>query len=211
MKKRISFCLILTLLAGMITLSSSSCSRYGPAPEIDQVYDRIVEVIEASHEVNVLLFGAGLPTYPRGNDEDQLIHRYYSMRDESLVYVTPYAKYATIEEMKAAIEKIYSKEYRESLFEANFTGYADADMTVSMPAKYSTDDRALYQNVYVDPLVTGTRVYDFAAMKIADGSNGKYIRVEIPSYPENSPGEWTVTGLTFVYEEGNWYLDSPSC
>ncbi len=207
MKKIIPLLFAVLLLA----LSSVSCSRRGPAPKVEDVYDRIVEVLEASHEVNVLMFGVGLPIYPRGDAEDELIHRYYGVTDNGMEYVTPYAKFATTEEMQRAIAEVYSEDYRESMFQSLFTGYTDAEISVSMPARYNWDERALYQNVHVQPLVTGMRVYDYAKMEILDGSYDTCIRIAIPSYSENTPDEWTTIRLTFVYENGNWYLDSPSC
>ncbi len=209
MKKNITLLLILLLL--ILSVPLTSCSKYGPAPEIEQVYDRVVEVVEASHEVNVLLFGAGLPVYPRGDAEDTLVHRYYGVTDNGLEYVTPYAKFATLEEMQTAIAEVYGSDYRTSLSESLFTGFVDSALSAAMPARYSEDEHALYQNTHVEPLVSGIRVYDYASMRIADGSNGKYIRVEMESYPESDPENWSTSCLTFVYEEGNWYLDSPSC
>ncbi len=208
MKKKI-FVVCISLV--LLVLPLFSCSNYGPAPTVEEVYDRVVEVVEASHEVNVILFGAGLPVYERGDDEDILIHRYYGFADNGQVYVTPYAKYATVEEMKTAIAEVYSTSYCESLIEKNFTGYVDPDIAATIPARYMEDERALYQNTHIKPLVTGTRVYDYASMQITEGSNGKYIRVEMRSYPENHPDQWSIVDLTFVYENENWYLDSPSC
>ena len=120
--------ILLILLVVVIVLMASCCDApRDPAPEIDEVYDRLVQVIEASHEVNVLLFGAGLPVYTRGDAEDELVHRYYGMADESREFVTPYAKYNSIADMQAAIAAVYSTEYRESLYESLFTGYAADD------------------------------------------------------------------------------------
>jgi hypothetical protein len=202
--------LILLLLVTAIMTSCCDASRE-PAPEIDEVYDRLVQVIEASHEVNVLLFGAGLPVYPRGDAEDALVHRYYGMSDESIEYVTPYAKYGSIAEMQTAIAAVYSTEYRESLYESLFTGYAAGEMSVIMPARFSEDDRFLYMSRYVDPLVSGVRVYDYARMEITEYSHASRLRVAIPSYTEDRPDEWKTVYLSFVYENGDWYLDSPSC
>ena len=47
-----------------------------------------------------------------------------------------------------------------------FTGYADGELSVVMPARFSEDDRYLYQNKHVEPLVKGVRVYDYATMEI---------------------------------------------
>ena len=209
--KRIVSLLLVLLMLGSVVAGLASCSAAAPAPELEEVYDRIVELVEASHEVNVLLFGAGLPVYPRGDAEDQIIHRYYGVNDDGREYVTPYSKYKTIVEMQAAISAVYSTEYRESLFETLFTGYADGGMSVVMPARFQEDERYLYQSLYVDPLVEGVRVYDYASMEIWEHSHSTYMRVAIPSYSESKPDEWVRVYLSFVYENGDWYLDSPSC
>ena len=210
MKKILTLLLALILLAGS-ALGLASCSASESAPELDTVYDRLVQVIEASHEVNVLLFGAGLPVYPRGDAEDELVHRYYGVADNGQQFVTPYAKYASIAEMQAAIAAVYSTEYRESLYESLFTGYAADEMSVIMPARFSEDDRFLYMSKYVDPLVDGVRVYDYASMEIVSYSPSSRLRVSINSYTEDRPEEWKRVYLSFGYENGDWYLDSPSC
>jgi hypothetical protein len=209
MKKILSLLLTVALLCGAV-VGLSACSGGNPPP-LEDVYDRIVTVVEASHEVNVLLFGAGLPVYPRGDAEDDLIHRYYGVADDSREYVTPYTKYKSIDQMQSAIAAVYSVRYRESLYETLFTGYADGDIMTVMPARFQEDERALYQSKYVESLVSGVRVYDYAAMEIVGGSNATRIRVAIPSYSESKPDLWTTVTLSFVYENGDWYLDSPSC
>ena len=204
--------ILLILLVVVIVLMASCCDApRDPAPEIDEVYDRLVQVIEASHEVNVLLFGAGLPVYPRGDAEDELVHRYYGMAYESREFVTPYAKYNSIADMQAAIAAVYSTEYRESLYESLFTGYAADEMSVMMPARFSEDDKFLYMSKYVDPLVKGVRVYDYASMEIVEYSHASRLRVSIMSYTEDHPDVWKKVYLSFVFENGDWYLDSPSC
>ena len=201
---------LLTLAGSVMGLASCSASRE-EAPDIDEVYDRLVQVIEASHEVNVLLFGAGLPVYPRGDEEDELIHRYYGVTDSGREFVTPYAKYASIAEMQSAIAAVYGTEYRESLYESLFTGYAADEMSVIMPARFSEDEKFLYMSEYVSPLVEGVRVYDYASMEITEYSHASRLRVSILSYSEKYPDEWKRVYLSFVYENGDWYLDSPSC
>ena len=210
MKRILTILLALCMLAGTV-MGITSCSKNTPPP-MEEVYDRLVQVIEASHEVNVLLFGAGLPAYPRGDAEDELVHRYFGFGDESRVYVTPYTKYASIEEMKTAIAAVYSTAYRESLYESLFTGYVADEMSVAMPARFSEDDRFLYMSTYVSPLVDGVRVYDYASMEIVSyTASSRRLRVSVRSYSEDYPDVWKTVYLSFVYENGDWYLDSPSC
>lgn len=211
MKRIASILLVLMFCAGVLC-STASCGKKEPPPALEDVYDRLVTVIETSHEINVLLFGAGLPVYPRGTAEDELVHRYFGVTDNGLEFITPYAKFGSITEMKTAISAVYSIEYRESLFDTLFTGYADTQMSVVMPARFHEDERYIYQNQYVNTLVEGVRVYDYAGMEIVEeDSHSTYIRVLIPSYSESHPNEWVKVRLSFVYENGDWYLDSPSC
>lgn len=209
--KRIGRIFLILLILLTVIMSSCCDASREPAPEMDEVYDRLVQVIEASHEVNVLLFGAGLPVYPRGDAEDLLVHRYYGVTDNGQQFVTPYAKYGSIAEMQTAIAAVYSTEYRESLYESLFTGYAADEMSVVMPARFSEDEKFLYMSQYVSPLVEGVRVYDYASMQIVDYSHASRLRVSIRSYTEDHPEEWKTVYLSFVYENGDWYLDSPSC
>lgn len=209
--KRISRIFLILLILLTVIMTSCCDAVREPAPAIDEVYDRLVQVIEASHEVNVLLFGAGLPVYPRGDAEDLLVHRYYGVTDNGQQFVTPYAKYASIAEMQTAIAAVYSTEYRESLYESLFTGYAADGMSVVMPARFSEDEKFLYMSRYVSPLVEGVRVYDYASMEIVEYSHASRLRVSIRSYTEDRPAEWKTVYLSFVYENGDWYLDSPSC
>ena len=210
MKRILTILLACVMLAGG-AMGVCSCGR-NKAPRLDEVYDRLVQVIEASHEVNVLLFGMGLPVYDRGDAEDELVHRYFGFGDESRVYVTPYAKYKSVADMKAAIDAVYSTAYRQSLYESLFTGYVADEMSVAMPARFSEDDRYLYMSTYVTPLVEGVRVYDYASMEIVGyTASSKRLRVSIRSYAENYPEEWRTVYLSFVFENGDWYLDSPSC
>jgi hypothetical protein len=210
MKRISSILLVLILVAGILT-TVPSCASKGPPPALDDVYDRLVQVIEASHEVNVLLFGAGLPVYPYGDVEDQLVHGYCGMADNGLEFATPYAKFMGVADMKTAISAVYSVKYRQSHYQSLFTGYADEEVSVIMPARFSEDEKYLYQNKHVDPLVEGVRVYDYATMEIQDGSNATFLRVSVSSYSEAHPDEWKTVYLSFVYENGDWYLDSPSC
>lgn len=210
MKKRL-FSLILALLMLTTALTPMSSCASKP-PEIDQVYDRLVELIEASHEINVVMFGAGLPVYPRDTEEDALLHRYYGFYEDGREFVTGYSKFGRIEEIKAAAAKVYSEDYCASVFESLFTGYASDVISGSvLPARYSEDESKMYQNSHVTPLVTGTRVYDYATMRIVSPSRGDYLIVEIDSYAENKPEEWVTIDLSFVFENENWYLDGPSC
>ena len=52
MKRIFTILLALLLLGGALAGLASCSAEREPAPDIDEVYDRLVQVIEASHEVN---------------------------------------------------------------------------------------------------------------------------------------------------------------
>ena len=84
------------------------------APRIEDIYDRMVYLIESSQEVNVLIYGCGLPVWEDDSEYVVFEHIYYGLDPaEHYEIVMPNAKYHTVQDMKDAIEKIYSKEYLE--------------------------------------------------------------------------------------------------
>ena len=208
MKKIISACLA-TVMILCVMMAATACA--GQPPALEDVYDRLVEVIEASHNINVVIFGAGLPVERRNSPESELTNRYYGFDDTSMEYVSSYATYRSLGQIRDDMEKVYGSAYRASIEESLFTGYAMADEKNSvLPARYTDDGNWMYQNRYVKSLVDGVRTYDYASMEIVSG-NATYIEVSIRSYTVDCPGEWSVCDLAFVYENGNWYLDGPSC
>lgn len=68
------------IVAALFTPALVSCSK---APELGDIYDRVVSLIEASYEINVIFFGDGLPTYPRVT----------SVYDQTLTYSEKYDVY----------------------------------------------------------------------------------------------------------------------
>ncbi len=211
MKKILTTVLVASLIASA-TLPLASCSKGNP-PALEDVYDRLVEVIEEAHDINYVLFGPGLPTYDRDSAESSL-NGYYAgttLDEYTELVAAPYAPYQTIEEIKAAATRVYGSAYCESLFESTFIGYAmsDGGNTV-LPARFDETSSGMTQNGNVGGFVSGQRTYDYASMEIIDG-HAIHITVAIRSYATGHPGEWKDGDLDFVYENGNWYLDGPSC
>ena len=65
MKKRIITIILAVILLLSATTLFSSCSK---PPEYAEIEDRFIELVEASYEINKVLFGNGLPTYERVYD-----------------------------------------------------------------------------------------------------------------------------------------------
>ncbi len=82
----------------MITVMLSSCSK---PPELEEIKERLSELLEASQDVNALLFGEGLDVYERVSDPHENIvyykdeqtgkaYYYYTLADSELGTVIAY-------------------------------------------------------------------------------------------------------------------------
>ncbi|MBQ9162285.1 MAG: hypothetical protein IJX74_03320 [Clostridia bacterium] len=208
MKKLIFIKSFLTLVVGGCLLLSTGCSAPQP-PQLSAVYDRFVYLIENATDINTVFFGEGLPVYSRDGEEAQKQNMYYGAADDGNEYVKPYAMFSSIDEIKAAAEQVYCDEYLESLYESLFTGYTAEELGTVLLPKYSEDEKSLYQNSTVTPLTSGAKVYDYATMTILSDSTETTVRVEIEAYDEDDADERFTLTLSFVYENGDWYLNSP--
>ena len=201
----LSVILLLTSLPCLL----ASCGR-SKAPALDAVRGRLEEVLDASVDINAILFGAGLPVYERGSAEDELIGRYFALRDDGTELVTPYARYFDTEEIELALRSVYCKKYADSLCEMLFTGYSMGSSSGSiLAARYSKDENGLYQSSAYEPLISGIRIYDYSSMEMDPASNADFIKIRIDFRRDEPASEWTQTTLTFVSQDGTWYLDSP--
>lgn len=200
-----------TLLAVIFVLcmSMSACSGTASAPPLAEVYDEFVALIEASHQINVVLYGHGLAVYEYKSDlashNMMYVFDYYGERE----YISPYAKFGSEESIRTASAAVFSERYLESVMNMMFVGATLGDSTgTAIAARYSQDEKWFYQNRYYEPVVTNMRVYDYASMKIVKPSSAEYVNVEIDSY---APGQgWMTFTLSFILEDSGWRLDSPT-
>lgn len=146
---------------------------------------------------------------------------YYSESDpEDYDYVISNADYGSIDMIKEAAERVYSRDYLEtSVYEALFTGVVVSNNesdAASMTARYmeymdvesaSTEVHLMKSNKY-EPLVTATRIFDFSTAVIVKPSNKKLVNVEVETYLENSPENRETVRVTLLLQDGEWYLDS---
>lgn len=204
MRKRIP-ALIIAIIIALSAISMSSCS--GKAPELDDVKDRFVYLIEGSKELNVLFFGSGLPVYERDSLLADRRGVYYNDSLTSYDHVMENARYISIEDMKYQAEKIYSSEYVTGLYESAFDGIMTG--TAQAYLRFYDNGDWLYQNANATNFELSERIYDYSTMKIVKPSNAEYVNIEIESYTLKD-SKRKVISLSFVYENGNWYLDSPT-
>lgn len=304
----IAVALALTALATVLIVNLTRDRR---APELSEVRERFTALIEASYGVNTVLFGRGLPTYPRVYEEREphtvtfLGEPYtiytYSFEDSEIGTVVGYQYYVRIPEddgeghthyvaydlvTGAALGNDYARyrfaekttearggavyeangyyyydlpDYKEPDFYYTAEDYTDYDYVRADSPYQSVEEirkaaAAVYANAYLrsvtgalfdgaigaadDPAgtilaaryidyrkdgvsylmqsntVTGydlpARRYDYGTMRVARGSNSKYMKIEIESYIEGDEQNRTTVRLAFAKENGEWYLDSPT-
>ena len=203
MKRIIVICLIIITL--LSTTSLISCSRR--APELEDVRERFIYLIENSKKVNMIFFGSGLPVYDREGVIATEKGIYYN--DELPAYnrVMEMSSYLTVEEMKQLSNEIYSTEYMAALYETAFEGVMTGSTSAYL--RFLETSNWIYQNRYATDYKLSDRIYDYSTMEIVKPSNGEYVNITIESYTLEDRTRKKVL-LTFVYERGNWYLDSPT-
>ena len=204
MKKRI-ISLVLVILVLIMSVSLMSCS--GSGPKLEDVKERFIYLIENSKELNTIYFGKGLPIYEREGILAEQKGVYYNDTLTSYDKVMENSRYLSIDEIKERSEEIYSTEYLAALYETAFDGIMTGSSSAYLRFFESAD--WIYQNTYATDFDLSERIYDYSTMQIVTPSNNEYVNVIIDSYTLKDRKVKTVS-LTFVYERGNWYLDSPT-
>lgn len=209
--KRILCVACALILSACALFCTTSCA--GRAPTTAEIYDRVVELVEGANEINTVFYGAGLPVHKTDSEYAEIMHIYYDFSQKGTYeMVTDKAIFLTSIEIKAAAEKVYSKDYLEDvIYPALFTGYAISDASgrpYFSNARYLEDKSWIYQ--YTGEKVTeATRwIYDYSTMKVVKPSSGTLCFVELQCYPVGSPEQAHVRKLSLVLQDGEWYLDS---
>lgn len=204
MKKAIisAMLVIAVILTAMCTVSCS-----GKAPELEDVKERFIYLIENSKEINTVYFGSGLPVYERDNLLSDKKGVYYNDTYTSHERVMELSRFLTVNEIKERSEEIYSTEYLEAMYETAFQGVMTGSSSAYM--RFYESEDWLYQNLYATDFKLSERIYDYSSMKIVKPSNSEYINITIDTYTLEDKKVKNIS-LTFVYERGDWYLDSPT-
>ena len=115
--------------------------------------------------------------------------------------------YYSIDEIKAKAEQVFSKDYLSELYESAFDGIMMDDSSAYL--RFYDNGEWLHQNTNAMDFGLSERIYDYSTMKIVEPSTTDYVNISIESYTLADPTKREVF-LSFVYENGNWYLDSPT-
>ena len=187
--------------------------QYTAAPEIEDIYDRMVYLLETSQEVNALIYGCGLPVWEDDSEYVEFMHVYYGL-DPARNYeiVMPNAKYLSINQMKETIEQIYAKEYLdEVIYNAIFDGFAIEDGvggSVVRVARYYEEGNYLWQSKDFKTFYTGMRVYDYSTMQVRSLGKSDVCIVTVDSWLEDTPDQVETVEIRIALQDGEWYLDN---
>ncbi len=200
------------MLAGCLSLSA--CSG---APKLQELYARVVELVEASYELNTIFYGEGLPYYDRTLPMYADLYSDYSKEQYTKDYniVSTQSKYRSIDEIKAAAEKVYSKELLENqVYKAAFDGLiitGEGVPTTSAGARYRENDGELYifNDTEGETHIPKPLIYDYATMEIVKPSNASRVLITMLAWETDAPNQPFTKKLVLTKNaDGIWYLDS---
>ncbi len=143
-------------------------------------------------------------------------------------------RYTSVKEISEAAAKVYSEDYLRDVFGSIMAG-GDGELTGTsgLSAKYGeyvyvkqgygdkADETVKYlikaNERTVKPLITEEREYDYSTMTVLKNSRKRFITVELSAYgtyadPESGEVKegWSKVRLSFVKENGEWRLDTPT-
>lgn len=187
--------------------------QHNSAPRVEDIYDRMVYLIESSQEVNALIYGCGVPVWEDDSEYVEFMHVYYGLEPaKHYEIVMPNAKYLSVNQMKEAIEKIYSKEYLDDVvYRSIFDGYAIEDGvggSVVGVARYYEEGVYLWQSKEFKTFYTGMRVYDYSSMQVRSLGKTDRCVVTIDSWLEDTPDQIETVEILIALQDGEWYLDN---
>ncbi len=215
--KSLKFRILVICLAVCILVGATAwiIAARPKAPQVEEIYDRVVELIEDSYALNTVFWGAGLPVYAADSTFAEFTHMYYSFsQKEYYEIVTEEAAFHSEEEICKAAELVFGTEYLESvIYPAAFVGYAIDDSMGDAAyayARYMLQSEYFCQSTAKDDnyLKFGMRIYDYSSMQVIKPSTANACKVSINSWLEDSPDEQKSVILNLVKQDGNWYLDS---
>ena len=197
----------------ILVVSGVLLFQHNSAPRVEDIYDRMVYLIESSQDVNALIYGCGLPVWEDDSEYVEFMHVYFGLdpaRDYEIVM--PNAEYYSVKQMKEEIEKIYSKGYLDDvIYRSIFDGFAienGVGGSVVGVARYYEEGNYLWQSKDFKTFYTGMRVYDYSTMQVRSLGKTDRCVVTIDSWLEDSPEEIENIEILIALQDGQWYLDN---
>lgn len=199
------------LCAVLLFLCLAGCGSCSSAPELDEIYDRVVELVEDSRRLNAIFYGAGLPVY----DKDSEIYRSLYEEDSSSYkqeysIVDPRCGFVSVDSLKEAAEKVWSPELLEKqVYPAAFDGLTAFIGSVSSiaAARFQEDGDNLYCLDGVAENAPAPLIFDYSTMKIIRPSNATRVILSMDAWEEGKPDAKFSYRLTITLSGGVWLLD----
>ncbi len=197
----------------------------------DDAWKYAEKTAEAGKGESIYTDSEGNFYYPIEFDESQYEYVYGESADEHYDYVRMDCEYQSLEEIQELAESVYTQGYLKGdnwkegdlayggVYAAMFDGFTLG--TEISYARYRIDDSIdgfyLLKSNEFDPYFTEHKTYDYSTMKIVRPSSEDLVNIEIVANGryidyenfEVKTGEHNVT-LTFVFEGGEWRLDTPT-
>ncbi len=176
----------------------------------DEATAKVSELVEASYELNVIVFGEGLEYI---ETEESKNSRYALVKEND--------KYNSIKDIRDAIEKVFSEDYSKVMETTAFVGIKGAVDGTVIPERYienSVGFLVLKNDIALDGEVDiegGKDEIEYSGLKVRkyDSSSieiKKISRRFIEAYITSIDGSETIL-VTLILEENGWRLDSPTC
>ncbi len=206
MKRSISL-----LLCAVLLLCLTGCGGCSRAPEVDEIYDRVVELVEDSRRLNAIFYGAGLPVY----DKESVIYRDVYADDPSAYtkeysIVDPRCGFVSVSALKEAAEKVWTPDLLEKqVYPAAFDGLSASIGSVSSiaAARFQEDGGNLYCLDGVRENAPAQLIFDYSTMKVVRPSNATRVILSMDAWEEGKPDARFSYRLTIAKVDGVWLLD----
>lgn len=156
-KKRI-LAVVMLALTLIITFSASSCK--GVIRSNTEAEEYVKTLVEKSYEINVIVFGEGLPHLDEKDPDNPL----YSPVIEN-------EKYKTISDIRLAIREVYSEEYAKSLETIAFSG-----------SPSGVDGTTLYPRYITNRVGELLILTDYTILDFDSPTHGKYEGLNVQKY-----------------------------
>ena len=172
-------------------------------------------VIKTDEPRDEYVYAANGYYYYRVENFEKPVFFYTETDDEYYDYVVNTSPYQHTDDIKAKAGQIYSSGYLASIYESLFTGVTVSNQAGgTLYARYRDYEEDGYYYLQECNQVKGydlpERRYDYSTMKMASGSNARYIVIEIETYVAGNEQDRQTAQISFVLENGNWYLDTPT-
>ncbi len=201
------FVYIFAGIIGAVLLSSCGGSSFSD----EDICTAAADLIQESIAINEIYFGKGLPSVEPDSEAAGSFAGEIQTDATLLSYlpVTEDAGYDSIDSIKEATEKVYSKAYCTYLFEMAFSGISIEEGAATYARYMETENGTLA--VHKDLSVIDARTYSTegeSPQVEVIRKKGDTAVVKAQSYVD---GEADVSvEIQLIYEEGTWRLDSPT-